>query len=292
MKPLIAAFRPKTLTAALVPCCVGTSFAFAFQKSVNWWILGFGLVSAFSIQIATNLLNDAVDHLKGADQDDRKGPKRLIQSHGWTAKKVLWLGCGFLLMALLTGIPLVLRGGWPIVSLGILSLFLAYGYTGGPFPLAYLGLGDLFVILFFGLFAMQGMIYLQTFQLPFEGWILGLQIGLLATTLIAINNFRDSVEDARANKRTLAVRFGARFAKIEIVICASLPLVLGGSLISRGYLWAGLLPLILLPKVYSFCRDIWNSSPTPALNLMLGRSAQLHLLFGILQTVGFLVHEI
>ncbi len=287
MNPVIASFRPKTLTAALVPCCVATAFAYAVSRNVDWSILAFGLLSAFCIQIATNLLNDAFDHLKGADREDRKGPKRLIQMHQWTPQRVLLLGSLFLLLALLAGIPLVVKGGWPIVLLGLVSLFLAYGYTSGPLPLAYLGLGDLFVILFFGLFAVQGMIFLQLGQWPVEGWILGLQIGLLATTLIAINNFRDSAEDARANKRTLAVRFGAQFSRIEILICAGLPLLLGGLLIVQGHLWAGLLPLLLLPLVVRFAQRVWVAQPSPSMNSLLGEAARLHLLFGVLQTVGF-----
>ncbi len=289
VKVIISSLRPKTLTAALVPCVTATALCYALAKSIDEWVLVFGLVSALSIQIATNLFNDALDFAKGADRDDRKGPKRLIQTLSWTSRRVMILGAVFLALGFFAGIPLVIKGGMPIVILGVVSLFLAYGYTGGPFPLAYLGLGDLFVILFFGIFAVGGITYLHLHTLPWLSLLVGLQIGLLATTLIAINNYRDSGEDIRAGKKTLAVRFGPRFARIEIIVCALLPFALGAILVEQGHFWAGVLPLVLLPAAVYFSYQIWKSVPAAELNSRLAQAGLLQLCFGILVSIGFLI---
>lgn len=132
-----------------------------------------------------------------------------------------------LLLAVLISLPMVAARGWPVVGIGVVSLFFTYGYTGGPVPLAYRGLGELFVLLFFGLVAVAGTVFVQTGEWRTESLLLGAQIGMLSTVLIAINNLRDRVEDAQSKKRTLAVRFGERFAKWEIAACCLGPYLLG-----------------------------------------------------------------
>ena len=146
------------------------------------------------------------------------GPQRVTQSGLLSSRKVKMLAIGSFVLASLFAIPLVLKGGWIILLIGLLSLLFGYLYTGGPFPLAYVGLGDLFVIIFFGLVAVSGTFFLHTLIFDWVVLAAGLQVGLLATTLIAINNARDIEQDRKANKRTLAVRLGLRFVKLEVAI--------------------------------------------------------------------------
>jgi 1,4-dihydroxy-2-naphthoate octaprenyltransferase len=212
IKAWLQAFRPKTLTAAIVPVAVGSAVAFSEVGLVNHRITLLALLGALFIQIATNLFNDAIDFKKGADGEHRVGPQRATQMGWFSGKQVLAMGIFFLLLALACGVPLVIHGGWPIVIIGLISLAMAYAYTGGPFPLAYLGLGDLFVILFFGLVAVGGTYYLHTLRFSWSALIAGLQVGCLSAVLIAINNLRDHVGDRQVNKRTLAVLLGPQFA--------------------------------------------------------------------------------
>lgn len=281
MNPWILALRPKTLTAAFVPILVATALVHATGNPVKWWISAFALLSSFFIQIATNLINDAIDFDKGADTEKRTGPKRVTQS-GLISRRQVITGAGVCIAAALgLGIPLVIEGGWPIAAIGLVSLALAYGYTGGPFPLAYLGLGDLFVILFFGVIGAMGTFFLHTGQWSELAAVAGLQVGFLATVLIAINNLRDSPEDGKVGKKTLAVRFGVRFSKIEITLLCYSPFIMGMAYESRGWIWAAYAPLIAVPLVSRLVRGIWKADPGPVMNRFLAMAAALHLLFGL-----------
>ena len=286
MNPWILALRPKTLTATLVPIVAATALVKATGFQVQWWISITALLASFLIQIATNFINDAIDFDKGADTETRTGPRRVTQTGLLSRKQVMTGGFVCLALALVVGIPLVIEGGWPIVAIGVASLFLAYGYTGGPFPLAYLGLGDLFVVLFFGLIAVGGTFFLHTHAYGWPALIVGLQVGLLATVLIAINNLRDAPQDKLVGKKTLAVRFGTRFAKIEITIMAYLPFLLGMAYSGAGWKWAGYAPLITVPLAGRLVRGIWKSEPGPVMNRFLAMAAGLQMAFGFALALG------
>ena len=224
MRKWILASRPKTLVAGIVPVGAGGALAAVFGVGCNLQLLGFALASCLCLQIATNLFNDAIDFEKGADTEKRVGPVRVTQSGMLHPRTVLSVGAGFLLLAVLLAIPLFAARGVAIVVIGIPSLYLCFGYTGGPFPLAYLGLGELFVVLFFGLVAVTGSVLVACGEWLLPGsLVLGFQVGLLSSSLIAINNLRDREGDAEAGKRTLAVRFGERFAVGEIGCFLVLP---------------------------------------------------------------------
>jgi 1,4-dihydroxy-2-naphthoate octaprenyltransferase len=286
LSPWLLAFRPKTLTTAIAPVLSATALAKAATGKFSFQVVAFSLFGALFIQIGTNLINDAIDFKKGADTSERVGPKRVTQAGLLTPKQVM--AGGFVCFAIATafGIPLVLRGGWPIVVIGALSLLAGYCYTGGPRPLAYNGLGDLFVIIFFGLIAVGGTFFLHTHYLSFELIILGLQIGMLATALIAINNLRDVTQDRQANKRTLAVRLGNKFAKGEIAAMLVLPFVMNGFWLDR-YGWAvTLLPLLLIPFAIVLVKKLYKTAPGPAYNGFLARAALIQFLFGILYSIG------
>lgn len=296
LKAWVIASRPRTLTAAIVPVAVAIGTASAairgIDREVDWKLAALILASALFIQIATNFFNDVIDFKKGADSSTRTGPLRAINS-GLLTSEVLMKGAFLcIVLAFLFGIPLVLAGGWPIVAIGLVSLFLAYGYTGGPFPLAYLGLGDLFVIFFFGLIAVGGSHWILVNDISSIALIAGLQVGLLAAVLIAINNLRDASEDRKAGKRTLAVRIGPRWTKMQISICVYAPFVLGSFHMLEGLEWAAYLPMIAIPLASRVVRGVWLTEIGPQLNRVLALSAGLHLVFGLALAVGLRLGEV
>ena len=287
--PWLLAFRFKTLIAAFVPVLVGTALIYRPEGPSTLWVSLFCLLGAFCIQIATNLLNDAIDFKKGADSEDRLGPKRMTQSGLLSAKQVFLVGGVFLLLAVVFGFPLVLRGGFPIVILGLASLFLAYGYTGGPYPLAYLGLGDLFVILFFGLFAVGGTAYLHTLKFDLDFLIAGLQVGFLSTVLIAINNLRDSETDRKVNKKTLAVRFGDNFVKFEILILMCLTYLLNLYFVVQSKIYV-LITFAAVPLAGLIVGMVFSINVKEKLNRALGLAALHQLIFAIIFSLGLVLN--
>lgn len=279
------AMRPKTLTTSFIPVLAATALA-ATHSPIKWHLTIFAWLSAFAIQIGTNLINDALDFKKGADTASRIGPKRVTQSGLISLKSVLMGGLFAFLLALLFGIPLMIQGGMPITALLFLSVLCGYLYTGGPFPLAYTGLADLFVVLFFGLASTGAVYFLQTGHLHWQVVLAGMQIGLLATVVIAINNLRDAKEDAKVRKKTLAVRFGTLFARYEIAVTALLPFALNLFWLYFGFVEAAILPFLALPLAITVVYKIWNHEPGPQYNQYFAYSALLHFTFGILLSVG------
>lgn len=208
----LLAIRPKTLFAAVVPVLVGTALA--------WTDGGFhapsalaALLGAVLIQIGTNFSNDYVDFLKGADTHARKGPLRVTQAGLVTAETMKRATILTFALAFVVGLYLVWRGGWPILALGLASIALGALYTAGRYALAYTGLADLVVLIFFGPVAVGGTYYVQTLALTPEAVVAGLGPGLLSMALLVVNNLRDVDEDRVANKKTLIVRFGAGFGR-------------------------------------------------------------------------------
>ncbi len=288
MSPWILAARPRTLGAAVVPVLAGSALAFAahgFEPFLTILILA----CAVLIQIATNFFNDAIDHAKGADTAGRLGPTRVTSSGLIAPRAVLRGGAVCLVLAVMLSIPLVRHGGWPIVVIGILSFLFAYAYTGGPFALAYLGLGEIFVVLFFGIIAVAGTFYLNTLALSCAALLAGLQIGLHSSVLLAVNNLRDIEADRAAEKRTLAARFGLDFARRENAALVMAPFLLGIAWLPLGSLWAFLLPLITLPLAWWLARACLAAAPDRSVNQLLAQAAALHAAFGLLLALGFVL---
>lgn len=281
----VEAARPKTLTAAFVPMAVGTCLASYHGHSISWWISGCALFCAMLIQVGTNLVNDALDHENGCDTSQRIGPKRICAAGLISSKEMLNLGIAFLMAAILAGVPLIAVGGTPLALIIGSSALLGYLYTGGPKPLAYHGLGDLFVFLFFGLVATSSVYYLQTGAFNLDSLVAGAQVGMTATTLIAINNLRDRKEDQQTGKRTFAVRFGKEMARMEIVALLFTPYILG------FYWWSTLtvLPLTTLPLSTFIAWQVWTTEPSKIYNHFLAQSSFYHLVFGITLAAGFLL---
>ena len=225
----ILAARPKTLPAAVAPVLIGTAMAFAAGGFVLFPALA-AMLGALLIQIGTNFANDWLDYQKGTDTEERLGPLRVTQAglvDVATMKRATFIVFG---LALLLGIYLVVRGGWPIVIIGLASILFGMLYTGGPYPLGYNGLGEIFVIVFFGPVAVGGTYYVQTLDINTAVILSGLAPGLFSVAILAVNNLRDLDNDRTAGKKTLAVRFGRRFALSEynfsLLFACTVPLLL------------------------------------------------------------------
>jgi len=282
------ATRPRTLPAAAAPVIAGTAVA-AYEGVFQLGPALAALLGALLIQIGTNLANDVFDHLKGADTQDRLGPTRVTQAGLLTPQQVLtgmWVTFG---LAVLVGAYLVWVGGWPIVVIGVLSILSGLAYTGGPFPLGYHGLGDLFVFAFFGLTAVCGTYYVQAGAVSALAVGAAIPIGLLATAIIVVNNLRDVDTDRAANKKTLAVRFGHAFARAEyqvLVIAAYLaPLILW--LTGLGPMWL-LLTWVSLIFAWRWMQVV-NTAQGRPLNAALGGTGQLELQYALLFSISLLL---
>jgi 1,4-dihydroxy-2-naphthoate octaprenyltransferase len=282
------ASRIPTLPAAVVPVLVGSATALA-DGAFRPIAFVAALLASLLIQIGTNLANDYFDHQKGADTPDRLGPVRVTQSGlipPATVRNAMLL-CFALAAA--CGAYLVAVGGWPILVIGLLSIAAGILYTGGPFPLGYNGLGDIFTFIFFGVVAVVGTDYLHTEQFRAVAFLASLPVAMLVTAIIVVNNLRDAPTDRRAGKRTLAVIFGERFARTEYAL-----LVIGAYLLLPVvWMWGGASPFTLIA---------WLSAPLAmplldavakdrgkALNASLRGTARLHMLFGALMALGLLL---
>lgn len=285
----IQTMRPKTLTATVIPFCAGAALAYANGALLMWGLLLSSLASGICIQTATNLINDAFDAMKGADTKERLGDQRAIQQGIATQHQVYLLGIVFFVLAFLFGLPLVFHGGAPVITILLASAAAGYSYTGGPYPLAYHGLGDLFVIIFFGWVATMASYWIQIGDLNGQSFLLGSEIGLLCATLIAINNIRDIEGDAKANKRTFAVRFGQKTAKIALTLMTFIPFGLNFLWLYWGYVYCAILPLLTFPLSILLIIQVWKTYPSKAYNAFLALSALLHLCFGILLIVGLIL---
>lgn len=289
LKPCLLAARPKTLPAAIVPVWSGCVLALKLTGRFDLVLAACTLVGAVAIQIATNFFNDAIDARKGADTERRLGPTRVTASGMMTPQTVMGLACAFLGIAALCGVVLFKARGWPILFIGIPSMFLTYGYTGGPVPLAYRGMGELFVIIFFGFIAVIGTVFIQTGEWLKESFLLGLQIGLLSSILISINNMRDREEDATTGKITLAVRFGPRFAVVLIWLEVKIAVFAGLGWIAFG------LPTLAIAGAPVFLiglRIIWGvitTTPGPAFNRLLALGGIQLILFALLFHIACLL---
>src|SRR5271169_136090 len=207
LRTWLLAARPKTLTAALAPVAVGSGLAFGAGAG-RWPQAIAALAGALLIQVGTNLTNDYYDFRKGADTAERLGPVRVTQAGLVAPRTVLAAAALCFAAAVCVGLFLVATGGWPVVAIGLLSILAGWAYTGGPAPLGYLGLGEVFVLLFFGFVAVGGTVWVQALRLPAATWLSALSVGCTGTLLIVVNNLRDVDTDGPAGKRTLAVRFG------------------------------------------------------------------------------------
>lgn len=251
MKNFILASRPKTLLASVIPPLVAYAYYMSTATESAALYLCLAVLGALFIQLATNFFNDVIDFQKGADKK-RVGPTRVSAAGLVDIKTVRLWAIICVSIAALCGIPLIFRGGWPFLVLGIVSLYLTYGYTGGKVSLAYRGLGELFVFLFFGLFSVMGSYYLFSLQVNWGAFILASIFGLLATTFICINNLRDRETDAEVGKRTLATKFSVPAYQMFILVTIFGPYFLlhyFRDLKMIYWVFLGLLPALKLTQI-------------------------------------------
>lgn len=281
------AARPKTLLAAATPVLVGTACAQALGGFASWPALA-ALLGALLLQVAANFANDVFDFEKGADTTTRLGPTRAVQA-GWVSPRqmrralVLVLG-----LSILIGVYLVSVAGPVLIVVGVASIVAAVAYTGGPYPLGYHGLGDVFVMLFFGFVAVAGTSFVQMGYVPRLAWLSSIPVGCLATGILVVNNVRDAETDVLAGKRTLAVRFGREFGVWEyrglLLAAYGVPVYLAWR---EGLGAWGLLPWLSLPLALGLWRRV-GQDRGPSLNAALARTAQLLFLFGALLSLAIL----
>jgi len=284
------AARPKTLGAAVAPVLVGT--AMAVEANVWHPLSAFlALLGAVLIQIGVNYHNDYADYVQGADTEDRVGPLRVTQA-GLVAPETMRRATILVFgLAVVSGMYLIYRGGWPILAVGIASIGAAVWYTAGRYSLAALGLADLFVFVFFGPVAVGGTYYVQALSLPLEVLVAGAGPGLLSIGILLVNNVRDVAEDREAGKRTLVVRFGRRFGVVAYGTCVIGALLLSkilafGLVGTETRLWAAA-PLLLLPFAVRPIRTMAATTDPERLNPLLGATGRILLLWAILFAVGW-----
>ena len=283
------AARPRTLPAAIAPVVLGSAVAVA-DHSFVWFPAFAALMVALLLQIGVNLANDYFDYLKGIDTQDRLGPPRVTQSGLIPAKQVKAGMVLTLILSFIPGIYLLIIGGLPVLIIGLACICAALAYSGGPFPLASRGLGDLFVFIFFGLVAVCGTYYVQALRLTPLVWLMGVIEGLLITAILVVNNLRDIQSDRQTGKRTLAVIIGKRASRLEYVLLLAgayaIPIILWLS--GRMSAWV-LLPIFSLPLALSLMRFIWKSAGGSILNQALANTAKLVLVYSLLLSAGLIL---
>ena len=285
----LMAARPRTLPAGVAPVLVGTALA-AADGSFHPFTFLAALLGAIFIQIGANLSNDYSDARRGADTDDRLGPVRVTAGGLVPPKTVLIAVYVTFALAVACGAYLIAVAGWGILAIGAASILAGVLYTGGPRPYGYDGLGDLFVFLFFGLVAVTGSYYVQTRDVSWEALAFAVPVGLLAAAILAVNNIRDAATDARAGKRTLAVRLGRERMRggyaLELAVAQLAPLLIWAA--GGADAWM-LLTLGTAPMGAVLARTVAEHDDGPTLNAALARTGLLQLLFCVLVSAAVLL---
>jgi len=281
----LEAARPKTLPAAVIPVVVGTALAVA-HGAEDYPKAAICLAFALLVQIGTNFANDYFDFVKGADTPARVGPRRAVAAGLIAPGRMLAATWLVLAVAFAVGLLLVREGGWVLLPIGIVSILCAIAYTGGPFPLGYNGLGDLFVFIFFGLVAVCATFYVQVEVVTPDVVSCAAAVGLLAANILVANNYRDAETDARAGKKTLVVRFGRKFAVWQYALSVTVALLCPPALLLTGYRWPVLLPLVLGPWAVVLTRRLTASREPAAQIALLGATAMFLAAFGVLLSAG------
>ena len=289
MSVWIMAARPTTLPAAIAPVIIGTVMAYG-DGLFHWLAASAALFGAVMIQIGTNFANDYYDYRKGGDHSERLGPTRATHAGLVTPRQMkvaTFIAFG---LAFAAGVYLVYRAGWPVVVIGLTSILFGVLYTGGPYPLGYHGLGEIFVLIFFGPIAVGGTYYVQALHITIPVIVAGLAPGLFSVAILTVNNLRDIKGDTASGKRTLVVRFGEAFAKMEysfsIGIASLLPVLIVFLVHDRPYAVATIvIPLLAVPTI----RTVFANADGPSMNSALAGTGRLLLLYTLVFAVGWLL---
>lgn len=290
MQPWILAIRPRTLPAAIGPLLIGNMLALQLTQ-FSWLIAAISMLCAVLLQISVNLANDYFDFKNGIDTAERLGPVRVTQSGMIAPDTVRNAMILCLLAALLVGSYLIWHGGWPIAILAAASILAALCYSGGPFPLASHGLGEVAAFIFFGLVAVVGSYYLQAGETTLTAWLLGSAIGFFNAAIMLVNNTRDITTDTKAGKNTLAVRIGEAQAKVLYQSLLYLPfgIIIAGFLLGALEGWPVLLAGVSLVLARNLSKDFRDNSGE-ALNPILGKTAKLTMIFSALFSAGLVIN--
>ncbi len=287
----LAAARPKTLPAAVAPVLVGSALAWRDGAFIGLAALSC-LIFALLIQVGTNFANDYYDFVQGADTAERVGPKRAVAA-GWVGPPVMKRAMiAVFAVAFVAGLSLLPYGGWPLLVVGVASIVCGVAYTGGPFPLGYHGLGDLFVFLFFGLVAVCTTYFVQAGTVSAAAGLTATGVGLLAANILVVNNYRDVETDAKAGKRTLVVRWGRRCARwqfgVSHAVALAVPLLLVGIEGTGHWLPALLVLFVLAPVALRQMTDLQRMSAPSDLIQLLGRTGRYVAVYALLLSAWIL----
>ena len=284
----VLAARPKTLPAALAPVLVGTAVAYG----VGGFRAGPALAAALGallLQVGSNLANDVYDFERGADREGRTGPLRVTQAGLLTPGQVRAGMAVVFGAAILVGLYLTAVAGWPVIVIGLAAIAAAIAYTGGPYPLGYNGLGELFVLLFFGFAAVCGTAFVQAGYVPAQAWPAGFAAGCLTTAILVVNNVRDIEQDRISGKRTLPVRFGREWGVAEFIALVAVSFLVPSALVAAGRAPRTLLlVLVAVPLAVPLVRSL-REERGPALNRTLAGTARLLLVWSVLYSAGLVL---
>ncbi len=284
----LGAARPRTLAAAVAPVAVGSALA-AHDGRFDGAAAGICLAFALLVQVGTNFANDYFDFIKGADTAARIGPRRAVAS-GWVAPAAMRRAMiAVFAAAFLVGLGLVGRGGPWMIAIGLASIGCGMAYTAGPVPLAYVGLGDVFVFIFFGLVAVGATYFVQAGMFTGEVLLAAVPIGLLAANILLVNNYRDADSDAAAGKRTLVVRFGRAAARAQFGVSLAIALAVPFVFLLRGYRAWCLLPEALAPLAAIHARRLRSSGSPSELVALLGDTGKMLACYAGLFALGVML---
>lgn len=286
-KAWLLAVRLQTLTGAATPVIIGGTLAYTDKPEMFRWLpFGLSLLFALLMQMSANLVNDYYDFKTGADTQERLGPKRAY-AEGWVTRRGMITAISVLLfVAAVAGFPLVFFGGWEMLLVGAACICFCILYTT---YFSYAGMGDLLVLLFFGLVPVMFTYYIQLHTLTVGTVVAGLSSGLAINALLLVNNFRDRDTDPKAGKRTVVVRFGASFGKRAYLLCGLLPCLLSFYFLCTGRPFAFLFPLLYLVLHILSWKKMVAIDHGYALNVVLGETARNMLCFGLLLSAGLLL---
>ncbi len=289
LKIWVEAARPKTLAAAFVPVLIGATIAYQ-DELINWMATTVALLCAFLIQIGTNFANDYFDFVKGADTDERIGFERATAKGLISPKTMLNATIICMALAFIFGLYLVWIGGTVVLIIGLFSLLFGVLYTGGPFPLGYNGLGDLFVFIFFGIVAVMTTYYVNALAWSMDTFWASLAVGALCTNILVVNNLRDIEQDKIAGKKTLGVLFGETMLKVEYTFMLMLAFAIPPHFYFQlDYeIWI-FLPFLILPVALLHTKTIWTETEKRNLNQQLEKTAKFMTIFGLLFSIGIIL---
>ena len=286
----ILAIRPKTLPAAISPVLVGWGVSVSIGSFSLFPAIA-ALFGSLMIQIGTNLVNDVADYNKGTDTEERFGPLRVTQAGLLTPQQV-WAGAtASFVLAILVGFYLIFVGGWPILVIGLAAIAAGFFYTAGPSPLAYNGLADIFVMLFFGFVAVLGTVYVVAGSVPPSAWFGALGVGALIVNILVVNNVRDIEGDRKAGRRNIPVVWGRRTAELEylFMLFIAYAAVIGFAVL--GW-WGALSALFTLPLGVRLYDQLSSGLTGQSLNPLLGRTAQLSFQYSLLLAGGLVMQTV